>query len=294
MRSLFRNLTGIQNDDLVRSHDRGQTVGDHDDGAIFCQRGKGLLDHGLVLGVGKSRGLIQHHDGRVLQNGPGQRHALLLTAGEISPLGADHRVHPLGELFEDIVTLGSRQRPLHLFLCCLWAGGAHVLQDAGLEEAVVLEHKGHLIHQHVGVGFAHIHAADLHRAGAHIPEAGNETGRGGLAAAGGADQGNRLPRLDPERNVIKRGQCGALIGKAHVLKCHAVVLRCLRMVRDRKRGSAHDLVDAPQSGAGQHHAAGRKHDLGQGRGNDGGEDRIEGEVRHESREIAGLQSSRCD
>ena len=66
------------------------------------------------------------------------------------------------------------------------------------------------------------------------------------------------------------------------------------MVRDRKRGSAHDLVDAPQSGAGQHHAAGRKHDLGQGRGNDGGEDRIEGEVRHESREIAGLQSSRCD
>ena len=144
----------------------------------------------------------------------------------------------------------------------------------------------------MGIRVAHIHAADLHRAVAHVPEAGNEARRSGLAAAGGPDQSHRLPRLHPEGNVIERGQRSTIIGKAHILEHHAVVLRSLRVVCDRQGRGTHDLVDAPQGGAGQHHAACREHDLGKRRGDNGGEDRVKGKVCHEERKITGLQSSR--
>ena len=40
------------------------------------------------------------------------------------------------------------------------------------EQAVVLEYERHLLHQHMGIDLAHIHAAHLHRAGVRIPELG--------------------------------------------------------------------------------------------------------------------------
>ena len=112
---------------------------------------EGLLDQCLVLGVGKGGGLVQHHDGRVLQDGPGQGDALLLAAGEVGPLGADLGVHALGQLFQDIPALGGHQRRQHLLPGGVRAGGPDIFQNGGLEQAAVLEHKGDLVHEHMGV-----------------------------------------------------------------------------------------------------------------------------------------------
>ena len=87
--TLLDYMTFIQNDNRISSHDGGQAVGNHDDGAALGQRGEGFLDQHLVLRIRKGSGLVQHHDGSVLQNGSGQGDALLFTAGEIGSLGAD-------------------------------------------------------------------------------------------------------------------------------------------------------------------------------------------------------------
>ena len=94
MAALFRNLSLIEDDDIVRVLHRGQPVGDHQHRFVPGQRLKGLLDLMLVLRVSEGGGLVQHHDRGVLQNGPGQGDTLLFPAGEIDAPGAHHRARP--------------------------------------------------------------------------------------------------------------------------------------------------------------------------------------------------------
>ena len=294
MSALLDHAAAVQHDDVVRAYDRGQPVGDHDDRAVFGEPGERLLDHRLIFRVREGRGLVQHHDGRVLEDRPGQRHALLLAAGQIGALAADDGIHAVRQLFEDVVTLGGMQRRRDLLAGSVRPRGAHVFEDAGLEQPVVLEYEGHLIHQHMRVGLAHIHAADFYRAGAHIPEAGDQAGRGGLAAAGGTDEGHGLAGPDGEAHMVQRGQFRAIIGEGDILKRHAVVPGFLGIVCNLQRRGAHHLIDARQGCACEHRSAGGKHDLRQCRGDDGGEYRVERKVGDESREAPGGQRGRRD
>ena len=66
MGALLHDTALLQHQNLVRAHDGGQAVGDHDNGAAPGQLGERLLDQRLVLGVRESGGLIQDHDGRIL------------------------------------------------------------------------------------------------------------------------------------------------------------------------------------------------------------------------------------
>ena len=76
--------------------------------------GKGLLDEHFVLGVSECCCLVKHDDGRILQNRPGKRDALLLAAGEIGALRAELGVDAVWELGEDVPALGGPQRIQHL------------------------------------------------------------------------------------------------------------------------------------------------------------------------------------
>ena len=154
----------------------------------------------------------------------------------------------------------------------------------------MLEHKGDLVHEHMGVDLPHIHAAHLHRAGGGVPEPWDQAGGGGLAAAGGPHQGHSLPRLRREGDMGEGGGFRAVVGEAHILKFHTAALGGLGLLRHFQLRGAHDLVDAGKRGAGQHHARCGEHDLGKCRGDDGGEHRVKGEVCDKSCEVAGGQS----
>ena len=92
--------------------------------------------------------------------------------------------------------------------------------------------------------------------------------------------------------MVKRGQLRPVVGEAHVPELHAVVFGRFGMVCDLQCRCAHDLVDPPQRCAGQHHAAGGKHDFCQSGGNDGGEYGIECKVGNEPGKAAGGQRCR--
>ena len=53
----------------------------------------------------------------------------------------------------------------------------------------------------MGIDLPHIYAAHLHYAGGGVPEAGDQAGSGGLAAAGGSYQGYSLSRLRCEGHM---------------------------------------------------------------------------------------------
>ena len=83
----------------------------------------------------------------------------------------------------------------------------------------------------MGIDPLYVHAADFHCAGGGVPEPGNETGGGGLTAAGGPDQRHCLPRLRCEGNVGEGGDVRTVIGKAHIPELHPVVTGLLRVGR---------------------------------------------------------------
>ena len=159
-------------------------------------------------------------------------------------------------------------------------------------QTIILKNKRHLIHQHTRISLSDINTADLHCAGADIPESRNQAGRRGLTASGWPDQCNSLSGLRTEGNVFQRRNLRAVIGKAHVPEFHTIVLRSLRVFCNLKYRRIHYLRDTPQRRVGQHHPACRKHDPRQCCGYDGREHRVKGEVRHKACKIPGFQRSR--
>ena len=95
-----------------------------------ASRRERLLDRALRLHVERARGLVEHEHGRVAQDRPGDRDALLLPAGEAEAALADDGVVALGQRRDDVVDLGG-------------AGGLLDLRVGGVRprEAQVLAHR---------------------------------------------------------------------------------------------------------------------------------------------------------
>ena len=82
----------VENDDAVGVNKGGQPVGDHKrrgPAPALLQR---LEDHRLGLPVDGAHGVVEDEQGRVLQHGPGDGHALPLAAGKGDPALADKGV----------------------------------------------------------------------------------------------------------------------------------------------------------------------------------------------------------
>lgn len=105
MCALLFHMAGIQNDDSVCTDDRGKSVGNHNYCPVLCEFYKGFLDQRLVLGIGKSRCLVQHYDRRILQNCTCQCHTLLLASGQVCAFGADHGINAVRQLFNNVIAL---------------------------------------------------------------------------------------------------------------------------------------------------------------------------------------------
>jgi hypothetical protein len=70
----------VNDQDLVGLLDGGQPVGDDQRGPAGQGRGERMLDGDLRLGVEMRGGLVEQHDGRSLEQQPGQGDPLFLAA----------------------------------------------------------------------------------------------------------------------------------------------------------------------------------------------------------------------
>src|SRR5699024_3142222 len=150
----------------------------------------------------KSRGLIQHHNGSVFQDGSCQSNPLLFTTGEINAFRSNHSIQALRKFFQNIITLcgtGGRQ---NLISGSFWSGGPYIFQKALLKQPGILKDKGHLPHQIFCVQLTDIDSADCDSSAVCIPEAGNQAGGCSLAAAGWPNQRRYLSGADRKRHIV--------------------------------------------------------------------------------------------
>ena len=254
----------LHDDDAVaQGHGLGLVVGDVDEGGVDALAQLDDLRAHLVaqLGVQVGQRLVHQEHLGITDDGAADGHALALAAGQRLGLA----VQVLG----DVQNLGRLP---------------HLLVDLLLGYLAQLQGEGHvLIYGHVGVqGVAledhgdvpvlrlhvvHPLAADDQIALGDILQAGDHPQRGGLAAAGGADQDDELLVRNLQVEVVNRGHL-VVIDLLHILQgysCHvqgrkgnasantllpaeSVTLRTLRQVSTlphRRPGGRSSFLTAP-------------------------------------------------
>ena len=127
VRTLFGNLSIVQHHDVVGILHGGQAVGNHEDGLPVGEMYQCLSDEMLVLRVGKGGSLVEHHDGRVFQNGTREDNALLFATGKIRALRSNDGFQTSGQTVDDFTALREVYRPVYLFCRCFGIAVTQVL-----------------------------------------------------------------------------------------------------------------------------------------------------------------------
>ena len=201
-------------------------MGDDQHGLALNQLCHGLLHDGLILRIDVGRGLVQNDNGRVFQHGPGDSKALALAAGQVGAPSANNRIIAPLQLADEGITAGGLGHCLHLGVRSAGPAHADVLPDGFVEEIVVLGHKGGLVVELGQRNLPQIMPAQGDMAGLHIPEAGNQLGDGGLAAAGGPDKGGHGSGGDVQADIMKNflpfmiAEREVLQGDVHAVQFH--------------------------------------------------------------------------
>ena len=85
VRAGLDDLPAIHDVDSVRMHGRGETMGDHERGVAFSQNSESAQPFDLRPGIHGARRLVQHQQGGVVQEGPGQGDTLPFTDAQLLP-----------------------------------------------------------------------------------------------------------------------------------------------------------------------------------------------------------------
>ena len=268
---------------------------DHQHGFALGKPGKGRLHLCFVIRVGKSGGLVQNQDGGIFQHGAGNGNALLLAAGQIHALGANDGMDARRELFYNIHTLRRFQRCQHLGFGGLRSAQTDVIQNAALEQAAVLEHKGDGIHQLFLGDIPHIRSAHPDAAALHIKEPADKVCQRGFSAAGGTYKSHSLSRLDLQRNAFDDLNF-SVIAEMHVLQRDRSILRVLRNSLHLHGRRLQHRVDACQRIRYHHLVLTHVHYTGQSQGDHRRDDDIEQQVQQKLRghAVSREQQPACD
>ncbi len=197
------DLSPVEHDDLVGVADRRQPVRDRDRGAARREGVDGLL-HGLlglrVQGAGR---LVEDEDGRVPQDGAGDRQALLLAAGEAVAALPHHGVVAVGQRHEVVVDLRDPGGRDELVIGRGRLGEPQVVGHRGVEEVGLLGDDADRGRQRVERHVPHVGAVDRDTAGRHVVQARDEVAEGGLARTCLADDRQAMAGRDGHVDVAQ-------------------------------------------------------------------------------------------
>ena len=201
---------GVHHHDPVRhGHGLGLVVGDVDgrDAHALLQAADLQAHAHSQLGVEVGQRLVEQEHFGAHHHGAGERHPLLLAAGELvgSAIGQHGQVHR-GQCHVDALTefVGGQVPQLE-------AVGDVVAHAQVGEEGVGLEDHGH--GAFVGRQGHHVLPVEDDPSGGGVLEARDHAQRRGLAAAGGAEEGDELARCYVEADAVDGGDVLAPVGE---------------------------------------------------------------------------------
>ena len=191
----------LHDQDLVGIADGGKAVGDDEGGATLDEILEGKLDEMLGFGIDRSGGVVEDEDAGVHEQDAGNGDALFLSAGEGDAALTDAGVVALGAVEDEFVRLSGCGSADDLLICGTGGAEGDIFADGIGEEGGLLEDDADLGAEGVEGGAADVAAIDADETGGGVVKAGQEADDGGLAGAGGAEQGDDLTGLDGEVDI---------------------------------------------------------------------------------------------
>ena len=206
-------------------------MGDHEYRAPLHQLIHALLHDLLGAGVDRRGGLVQDHHGRIRHGGSRDGEELPLPLGEVCAVAVEHRVIAVRQARDEVVRAGEARGLTAFLVSCLQTPVADVLHDGARKQVRLLKHDAQRAAQVGLFDLIDVDAVIANLAVRDVVEAVDEVRDGGLARAGGADEGHLLPGFRVEGHVRQYG-LARLVFKVHVLKPHVA----------RQRGQAEGAV----------------------------------------------------
>ena len=183
-------------------------MGDDERGAVLHQAVHALFNQALGAGVDGAGGLVQHQNRSLAQRRAGNVEQLALALRQVRAVALDHGVVAVGQALDEAVGAGGLRGFDDLFVGGVEAAVADVLHDGAAEQVGILQDHGDVLSQHVALDVLDVDAVDGDRAGINVIEAVEQVGNGGLACAGGADEGDLLAGLCVQGDVLQHGLLG--------------------------------------------------------------------------------------
>src|SRR5690606_35572178 len=161
----------IEDENLVGVGDGRQAVGNDEGRASATKRIESALDLAFRLRVERAGRLVEDQNRRLLQDGPRDRNALALAAGQGSAPLAGESVVAVRFAHDETMGLCEPRRLLDLGIRCSRPADADVLGDAAIEQARILEDDGHPPAQRLERDVADVVPIDQYAACLGIPQA---------------------------------------------------------------------------------------------------------------------------
>ena len=209
-------LSPIQHQHPIGPAEGAEAMGDDERGPPFhrpVERFENLL---LGLGVDRGGGVIEQQDPRVEQHRPGDGQALALSAREIEAPFPQRRVVPLRELLDELVGTGDAGGPFDVFAGDVGTTEGDVRRNGVAEEKRFLKHNADLPTEGGDVELAEVVTVDEDPPGGGVVEPGDQGEERGLARSGLPQQGDPLPGLNLERQLLQHRRVGLIVERDRV------------------------------------------------------------------------------
>src|SRR5512134_1668013 len=116
----LNNSPFFQDDNLIRSKDGIQAVGNGDDGASLHEAAGGVLEQGFGFRIETGGRLVQDQNGSILQKSTGKSKSLCLPAAETRSAFANHSRVFLGQRLDKFMQVRSLRGCDHFLVCGIW------------------------------------------------------------------------------------------------------------------------------------------------------------------------------
>src|SRR6185437_6241796 len=216
MSAQFDYATAVKDGDAVGVAYGGDPVGDEDGGAALHDLAQVVQDLVFRLGVHAGEGIVQDEDAGVADDGPGDGGALLLATGQSNATLSHRGGVLLGKILDIGGDAGTLRRQADRLFIGLVGAESDVLLHRIAEQERFLGHKADRAAQ----GFQRVigdgAAVEQDASGGRVVNAGNQADQGGLAGAGGPDNGQAAAGRNLQIHVAQDG--GAVISEVEAAK----------------------------------------------------------------------------
>ena len=203
VRAALDDAAVVQHHDGVGVAHGREAVGDDEHGAALHQGVHAALHDGLGARVDGRSGLVEDHHRRVGHGRAGDGQQLPLALAEVGAVALQLRIVALGQAADEVVCAGQLGGGDAFFIGGVQLAVAYVLHHRAGEEVGVLQNDAQRVAQIGLLDLVDVNTVVTDLAIVDIVEAVDEVGDGGLARAGGADEGQLLAGLGVEGDVVQ-------------------------------------------------------------------------------------------